>query len=61
MGWGPISLVPIDTGTVPTPKSHADAGTTPIHESRVDTRTIHVHAGIPTEVQTPQRSNLWML
>ena len=55
MGRGLISLVPVDTGIVPTLKSHANAGTIPIPESRVDIGTVHVHASIPIKVQTPQR------
>ena len=66
MGRGPISLVLVDIGIVPTPKSHTDAGTIPILESRVDIGTVHIHASIPIKVQTPQRSDdlkmpLWML
>ena len=77
-GWSPISLVPVNTGivatpeshdnarTVPIPESHVDVGTIPILESHVDTGTVHTYASMPTEVQTPQKSDsptvpLWML
>ena len=66
MGRGLISLVPVDTGIVPTLKSYTNAGTIPIPESRIDIGTVHVHASIPIKVQTPQKSDdlkmpLWML
>ena len=54
MGRGPISLVPVNAGIVPIPKS------------RVDTRTDHVHVSMLIGVRNPQRTNdptmpLWML
>ena len=66
MGWGLISPVLVDVETICVHGSLVNVGTIPILESHVDTGTVHTYASMPTEVQTPQKSDsptvpLWML
>ena len=50
IGWGPISPVLVDVGTVRVHGSLIDTGTVPIPESRVDIGIVHAHASMPTGV-----------
>ena len=53
MGRGPISLVPVDIGTVCGHGSPVDIETIPILESHVDTGTVHANVSMLTGVQIP--------
>ena len=53
IGWGLISLVLVDVGTIHIHRSPVDAGTVPIPESRINTGTVHAYVSMPTKVQTP--------
>ena len=57
-GIAPIPKDHVDAGTVLTLESHVDAGTILALENHVNDKTVHVHTGMLTRVQTPQRSDI---
>ena len=50
---GPISPVPIDTGTIHAHGSPVDVGTIRIHESPIDIGNVHVHRSMKVGVWIP--------
>ena len=63
---GPISPVPIDTGTIHAHGSPVDVGTIRIHESPTDIGNVHDHGSMKEGVQIHRKSNgpemrPWML
>ena len=66
IGWGPISLVPINVRMVHIHGNPIDVETVYIHGSPVNIGTVHIHRNMQTGVQIPQRSDdlvtpPWML